>query len=167
MNDIIIYKGKYGATRQYAQWLASSLKTQAYEETAADNALLNNADRIIVGTSIYIGKLMISNWLFKNKTLLAGKKIILFIVCGTPLLDEKAIELLIRKNIPPELKGNLTLHFLRGRIIRKQLSFKDKWLLILGAAATKDPAVKKSMLSDFDDVRPENLAPLIASLHSS
>ena len=65
MKGIIVYKGRYGATEQYAKWLEEELKVPAFsaeniwEEFAKYNFL-------IIGSSVYIGKLEIRKWLKKN-----------------------------------------------------------------------------------------------------
>jgi len=167
MNTIIIYKGKYGATRQYAKLLAQTLNTTSVDASVTDDAMLRSANIVIAGSAIYIGRLMISAWLHKHKAILEQKQLHLFVVCGTPLSDQQAIKTLIDRNIPAELRHNLSLFFLKGRMIKEKLSFKDRLLLRMGAAFTKDPKAKNNMLRNFDEVKAAHLTPIILAVKSS
>ena len=46
----------------------------------------------------------------------------------------------------------------------KNLSWWDRFLLKMGARLTKDPVEKKKMLTDFNEVKKENIEPLIESV---
>lgn len=45
MNAIIIYKGKYGATRQYAEWIGAALKISFVSADDYNGEILRNALR--------------------------------------------------------------------------------------------------------------------------
>ena len=66
MNGIIIYKGKYGATAQYAQWLGQDLNMPVLSSGNSEQANLNEYDLLMIGTSVYIGKMQIAPWLRDN-----------------------------------------------------------------------------------------------------
>ncbi len=82
MNAIIIYKGRYGATRQYAEWLGDALQIPLTVPTEISVTKLRDYDLIILGSSVYIGKLELTGWIKQNSNILSGKRILLFIVCG-------------------------------------------------------------------------------------
>ena len=63
MNGIIVYKGKYEATHQYAQWLGSNLSIPITTPEELQGDMLARMDYIIIGSSVYIGKLRIKPWL--------------------------------------------------------------------------------------------------------
>ena len=84
MKGLIVYKGRYSATRQYAKWLSEELRLPAYVSDIANEDDVDNADFVIIGSSVYIGKLQIKKWLLRNAKALSGKKLFFFMVCGTP-----------------------------------------------------------------------------------
>ena len=96
--------------------------------------------------------------------LLQAKKVFLFIVCATPPSEAEKLEVIRQQNVPPVLLNQCVVHFLHGRIIKKQLSWKDNFMLRLGAMLQKNPEAKKKMLQDFDDVRRENIIPLVKDI---
>jgi menaquinone-dependent protoporphyrinogen IX oxidase len=164
MKGVIISQGKYGATQQYSNWLAEELQLPQLVPGKVDAAALTATDYVVIGSSVYVGKLVLSNWLKKHADLLQAKKVFLFIVCATPPSEAEKLEVIRQQNVPPELLNQCAVHFLHGRIIKKQLSWKDNFMLRIGAMLQKDPVAKKKMLQDFDGVRKENIIPLVKDI---
>lgn len=161
MKGIIIYKGKYGATKQYAEWIAveTNLKVSALEDF--DYSKLKNADVLIICSSVYVGKLLIAKWVKKNYHVLVNKKLFFIIVCATPSSEKKKQEKILWDNIPVELvKGN-EVNFLPGRLTINKLSWKDAIILRMGSWMIKDPQIKKSMRHDIDGVKREHIADIV------
>ena len=164
MKTSIIYIGKYGATLQYAAWLAEALKAPLLTLKEADQQLLNNLDIVILGSSVYVGKLMAKEWLFKNQAILKNKKIYLFIVCLTGAGEKDKQEQIIRTNVPASLAQQCRIFFLPGRVAIKKLSWVDRIMIKMGAMLEPDPVKKKAMVTDVDNVVKTNLAALIAAI---
>jgi len=66
MKGIIIYKGKYGSNEQYAKWLSDELGMPMASADKITGDQLKRFDFFILGTSVYVGKLQISEWMKKN-----------------------------------------------------------------------------------------------------
>lgn len=164
MKGAVIYKGKYGATRQYATWLGDVLGLPVLEPQNAGPEIIARFDYLLLGASVYIGQVQHKEWLERHKGLLQHKKLFHFIVCGTPPSEKGKLEQIIDKNIPPVLLQPSSVWFLPGRMIKKNLSWKDRLMLNIGARLEKKAAVRKNMLNDFDDVRHEKLATLIKAV---
>lgn len=164
MKGAIIYKGKYGATCQYANWLGEALQLPVLELSHAGPGIIKQFDYLLLGASVYIGKTGHKEWLEQNQAILKGKKLFYFIVCGTPLAEKQKLEQITDRNIPASLRQPSSVWFLRGRIIREKLSWKDRMMLKMGAKLEKNPEVKKDMENDFDDVRQENLSSLMSAV---
>ncbi len=164
MKSMIIYKGRYGATRQYAGWLSEILSVPVLPAGSENKSGLSEAGYIIVGTSVYIGKLQVSKWLNENKDLLQGKKIFFFLVSGTPPGEREKLQAYINAGIPAEILPQCELFFLPGRLVKKLLSWKDRFMLTIGAKLTRDPNERKNMLTDYDHVRKENLDELVIAV---
>ena len=163
MKGIIVYKGKYGATRQYAEWAATALHLPVVEADAKEERLCG-LDFVVIGTSVYMGKLLISQWLKKNLDTLKTKKIYFFLVAGTPPHEKEKLNSYILNGVPEEIRQHCEIYFLPGRLTRNRLSWKDKLMLRIGAGLTKDPVAKKTMLTDFNYVKKENITGLVNSV---
>jgi menaquinone-dependent protoporphyrinogen IX oxidase len=161
MKGIIIYKGKYGATRDYAALLGRELSLPVFSDASQEQ--LAAFDYLLIGSSVYIGQLQLKAWLKHNEGWLRNKKLYFFIVCGTPEAQKEKTAVIVADNIPASLQRN-PIFFLRGRMIKKQLSWKDRTLLKLGAWLTKDPQQKMEMLQDFDEVHVSQIRPILQTL---
>lgn len=160
MNGLMLYKGKYGATMQYAMWAADALKIRIVNADDAREADFEGIDYVIIGTSVYIGKLQIAAWLEKNGNWLKDRKLIFFIVAGTPVSQTATLTGYFVKGVPEKLRDGASCFFLPGRLHFKGLSLWDKILLSLGARLTAKEKVTIS-LKDYNDVKKEHLEPLL------
>lgn len=161
MKGIVIYKGKYGATKQYAKWIGQELGLSVVGSKNIKENELSYYDFLLIGTSVYIGKLQIQKWLKDNLACLHEKKIFLFQVAATPPEEKEKRQAYNVASIPSTIMNDCEFYFLPGRMIMKKLSWKDKFMLKMGARLTKDPAAKKVMLTDYNNVRKENIAALL------
>ena len=166
MKGMIIYKGKYGATRQYAQWLSEKLNIAAIPASDSIEEQIDSCDYFVLGTSVYIGKLKLARWLKNNQDSIKGKKIFFYLVSATPPSETGKLNKYIQTGIPAELLKKMEIYFLHGRMKMSELSARDRFMLRMGAWLTRDPAAKKKMLTDFNGVKAENLAPLVKSIGS-
>jgi menaquinone-dependent protoporphyrinogen IX oxidase len=160
MKGIIIYKGKYGATRQYAEWLSQSLELTAITPEGCEGKLAA-CDFVILGSSVYIGKLQIAKWLKDHLAEIGDKQVFLFIVCGTPGNETAKLESYVTSSVPAAIRSQCRIYFLPGRLVYKNLSVMDKFMLRMGALLSGEAKTKKAMLTDYDDVKRENLAALL------
>jgi len=164
---VIVYKGRYGSTAQYALWLGQILQVPVYGHLEISIAQLNEYDMVIAGGSVYVGKIQIAKWLNERKNILRNKNLILFVVFASPLTKPEEQHQLLTKNIDKELLQRLRVFYLRGRLIKQNLSLLDRFVLHMGAALQKTRADKNRMLTDFDDVKKENLNELIEAIKAA
>lgn len=162
MKSIIVYKGKYGATKQYAEWLGEELNLPVLSAELADEGQLALSDFYIIGSSVYIGKLQIRKWLKKNLSVLKNKKIIFFQVAGTPIGETEKRQAYNLSSIPGELIGQCDFYFLPGRLAKDKLSWFDRFMLKMGSRLTKDAKEKERMLTDYDDVKRDSIREILA-----
>jgi menaquinone-dependent protoporphyrinogen IX oxidase len=161
MKAIIIYKSKYGATRQYAEWLSTELQLPLTGPENLTSQSLAMYDYVVIGSSVYEGGLLTRSWLKKHTKALQSKKVFLFIVCATPVTEKEKLDVIARNNIPETILNVSGVYFLHGRMIIEKLSWIDKLMLKVGARLQKDPVAKKTMLQNFDDVKKENIVELV------
>ena len=166
MKGIIVYKGKYGATRQYAEWVGQEFKLPVLSLHNLQVEGFLKADFVVIGSSVYMDKMLVSDWLKKNVKNLQNKIIFLFVVCGTPHSEREKQQKILEDNVPASLLNSSKTFFLPGRLIRKELSWSDRLLVKIGARFEKDPVKKKAMLEDIDAVKKENLAEIFTAIQS-
>lgn len=164
MKGIIIYKGKYGATRQYAAWIGESLQLPVLPIDSIQPEKLATYDFVVIGSSVYIGRLLIRDWLKQNINILQNKHLFLFVVCGTPSSEQQKQEGIITDNVPAALRDRFKIFFMPGRLEIKKLSWRDNLMLKIGAWLEKDPVKKKAMSQDMDGVKKENIVQLLKSI---
>jgi menaquinone-dependent protoporphyrinogen IX oxidase len=163
MAGLVIYKSKYGATRQYAQWIGNDLNFPVVEASEVDKEKLRKTDTVIIGSSIYIGKAIIRRWLRMNKNLLAGKKVYLFFVCGTPLNKHDQLKKYLADSVPAEIRKTGHFVFLPGKLEYKRLSWLDRFLLKAGARLNKKNG-ERSILQDYNEVNRERVNDLVLAV---
>jgi len=166
MKGLVIYKGKYGATKQYAIWIGQELQLTVASADRFPLDELPKYDYIILGSSVYIGKLEIKDWLKKNFQVLRNKKIFLFQVAGSPSDQIEKRESYNKASLSSTILEKIQFYYLPGRMIMRNLSAWDRFMLHMGAKLTKDPVEKTAMLTDFDNVKKENTFPIIAAVRT-
>ncbi|WEK37001.1 MAG: flavodoxin domain-containing protein [Candidatus Pseudobacter hemicellulosilyticus] len=164
MKGVIIYNSKYGATEQYAKWLSESLEWPVYTPETLTYEALEQAETVVVGSSVYVGHLRIKSWLENNMGRLERKKLFFFVVMATPHSERPAQLRCAARNIPANLLRNNNAFFLGGRLIKKRLSWVDRLLVKMGARAEKDPVKRANMELDFDRVQRTDLNGLLQAV---
>ena len=166
MKGLVIYKGKYGATKQYATWIGQELQLPVASADRFPIDELPNYDYFILGSSVYIGKLEIKDWLKKNFNVLQNKKIFFFQVAGSPVEQIEKRQSYNKASLPPSILKKAQFYYLPGRMIMRNLSGWDRFMLKMGAKLTKDPVEKKAMLTDFDHVKKEKVIPIMEGVRT-
>ena len=166
MKGLVIYKGKYGATKQYAMWVGQELQLPVASADRFHIDELPKYDYFILGSSVYIGKLEIKDWLKKNFNVLQNKKIFFFQVAGSPVEQIEKRQSYNKASLPPSILKKAQFYYLPGRMIMRNLSGWDRFMLKMGAKLTKDPVEKKAMLTDFDHVKKEKVIPIMEGVRT-
>jgi menaquinone-dependent protoporphyrinogen IX oxidase len=164
MKGLVIYKGRYGSTKQYAMWIGQQLELSVASTDHFPPDELSKYDYFIIGSSVYIGKLEIRNWLKRKFRVLQNKKIFLFQVAGAPVEDKEKREGFNKASVPQAILSNAECYYFPGRMIIRNLSAFDRFMLKMGARLTKDPVEKENMLTEFDNVKKENIEPLVKAV---
>ncbi|MCG2616295.1 flavodoxin domain-containing protein [Terrimonas sp. NA20] len=166
MKSMIIYRGRYGATRQYAEWLHQklALTVRTTEDCTAEE--LRNAELLVLGSSVYIGKLEMTKWIRQHLDYLRGRQLILFVVSGTPSGERDKLQGYIKSSVPAVIAEKCKIFFLEGRLDYQKLSLKDRFMLRVGAFFAGKINGRK-MLKGYDGVKEENLAGLYKYLETT
>lgn len=163
MKNLLVYSGKYGATRQYAEWLSEMLQLPAADADGCSLANLDEGGLVIMGSSVYIGKLQLTGWLRQNEMQLKKYQLFLFVVSGTSLNETDKLQDYVKNSMPSSLLEKCRIFFLPGRLVYKRLSRRDRFMLRLGALFAGKKAAAR-MLTDYDLVKKDYLHDLINEL---
>lgn len=163
MNGVIIYRSKYGATRQYAEWLSADLKIPAIPQQQATPQLIANARFLVLGSSIYMGKLLMRRWLKENTAALTGKPIFLFLVTATKSDKLEKLQGYVQQNVPPAIRSNCRCYFFPGKIIYRQLSLADRLKVKTGSLLAR-LSRKQLDISDFNNVNRAHTSGLVRDI---
>ncbi|MEE0060333.1 MAG: flavodoxin domain-containing protein [Acutalibacteraceae bacterium] len=136
---VIIYQSKYGATKKYADWLVEATGYDCIETKKANATKLENYDVIILGGGVYASGIAGLQFLKKNISTLADKKIAVFAVGASPY-DEQAIAQ-IRDMHFKEALSDIPLFYCRGAWDEDKMKFVDKTLcrMLKKAVAKQNP----------------------------
>lgn len=125
---VVIYKSKYGSTKQYAQWISEALDADLFDVAKVRD--LGQYQTIVYGGGLYASGIIGSDVLVKNYELLKEKRIVVFTVgLAKPQLTDytKIIEM----NFPPEMRETIKIFHLRGAMDYKQINIKHKTMMAL------------------------------------
>lgn len=153
MNNIVLYKSKYGNTLQYATWLSETLHFELRDFKDFKKREIKNYQTIIFGSGVYMGKM---NKVKKVLKWFQDKPIIIF-ACAGNLNVERDIEDIKKANFTPE-----------------QLVYHHFFYLPGGVDFTKLKGLMKSMVKFFinmiekkKDKTPDEMAILDGYQHPS
>ncbi len=157
---LIIYQSKYGSTRQYARWIQKDIPGDLVDAEKGDKPEFAGYDVIVFGSYIRTGRIVIAPLIVDAWGDIKSKKVVLFTVSGIPP-GHPNIRKIYDNNLPEEMRKDIKYFPLRGRILSKDLSFYDKLLVAIGRMLEKDKTLKEVMSRDFDEVKTENVIPVV------
>lgn len=130
MNTIVIYKSKYGSTKQYAEWIAEELGCEALDAKNVKIDDLEKYDTIVYGGGLYAEVINGVILLTKNMDKLEGKKLIVYSTGITPLkYREYYDKLVIEKNFKPEMLEKIKVYNFMGKMILDELTIVHRTAL--------------------------------------
>ena len=103
MKNLIIYSTTYGYTKDCVEYLASKLKGETSVVNIAKDKEpdINEFDNIIIGGSVYVGKVnkRLVSFVSNNIDKITGKRVALFLSCGSIDVFEKLLISIFPKSI--------------------------------------------------------------------
>lgn len=131
MKTAIVYYSKHGAAEKIAKLISAKLKdadVRMLNLKLSPVASIENFDMIIIGGSIYYGKIQkkVKEFCKGNLNLLLKKKIALFISCLTKEMEQEEFN----KAFPERLrKASIANGLLGGELIYNKLGFLEKFAI--------------------------------------
>jgi len=160
---LILYQSKYGSTRQYADWIHKDIPSEIVDVEKGDKPDFAEYEVIVFGGSVRMGRIVIAPLIVETWNAVKGKKVVLFTTSGTPPQHPNILKI-FNSSFPEDIRKEIKYFPLRGRILSKDIGFFDKLLIAIGRMVEKDEALRKFMSEDFDEVKPENLSPVLEYL---
>jgi menaquinone-dependent protoporphyrinogen IX oxidase len=158
MKGIIIYKSRYGSTKQFSEWLQAETGFNLCKITQCPDDI-KNYDTIVIGSSIHGGRIALDKWIIGHWEFIKDKRVVLMLTSGSG--DFRNIQRVFEQSLPENIRKGLVLFPVGGRYVFKKMSLFDRTAIQVVAAFTKHPEAKKGMLTQRDEVRKENLSKLI------
>jgi hypothetical protein len=122
----VIYTSKYGATKQYATWIAEALDGTLAEARAVKPDDLSAYDAVVYGGGLYAGGIAGVKLVKKNPC----KNLVVFTVgLADPAITDYSE--CINKAFTPECRAKIGLFHLRGGIDYRQLSLLHKGMMAM------------------------------------
>ena len=123
MNTIVVYKSKYGSTREYARWIAEELHCDAVDAKEMSIDKLSEYDVIVYGGGLYAETINGVSLITKNIDKLKDKKIAIYSTGITPLeCREYYDKLVIERNFKTHIPENVKVFNFLGKMVIDELS---------------------------------------------
>ena len=156
MSTIVIYKTKYGSTKQYAEWIAEELGCSAVDAKNVKADDLLSYDTIVYGGGLYAEVLNGVHLITRNIEKLKDKKIIIYTTGITPsdvraYYDGEVIEKNFKNGVPENIK---IFNFL-GRMMQSELTPVHRAALVSLKkimSAKKNPSDMVKLLIELCDM---------------
>lgn len=130
MNAIVVYKTKYGSTRQYAQWIAEELSCKVADAKDVTIEELASYDMIIYGGGLYAEVINGVSLITKNIEKLKDKKIAIYTTGITPIdCSDYYNKLVIEKNFKQGVPACVKVFNFTGKMVIDELSVVHKTAL--------------------------------------
>ena len=122
----VIYKSKYGSTKQYAEWIAGELKAALFEAASIKPSQLLDFDVVIYGGGLYASGINGVKLVTKNPC----KSLVVFTVGAA---DPKTTDYsgILDKNFTQELLSKIKVFHLHGGIDYPRLSLIHKAMMAM------------------------------------
>ena len=127
MSEIVIYKSKYGSTKEYARWIAEELGCEAVDVKNVKSDELTKYDTIVYGGGLYAEMIGGINFITKNFDKISDKKLVIFTTGLTPPeCREYYDDYVLKKNFKPYMLEKIKVFNFLGKMIVDDLSFPHK-----------------------------------------
>lgn len=170
MKGLVIYCGNYGSTERYGNWIGSELNTDVKYYKKVNDADIQAADYIVMGSCVMAGKMVIAKWIADKEALLDGKPLFVYSTSGAKPGD-KDLEGVFERSLPQSLIAKSKTYNFGGKMDFQNLSGLHKFLMNLGIMIQKDPEVKAQMKKDKltvkDNIDRGYITPLLTDVKSA
>ena len=155
MKSIVVYKSKYGSTKDYATWIAEAIGCKAVDVKMVKPEDLAQYDNIVFGGGIYAEMIAGITLISKNLDKLKDKKIAVFTTGITPLdCREYYDNEVAPKNFKNGVPQNVKIFNFMGKMILEELTPVHRAAIVSLKkimSAKKNPTDMEKLLIDLCD----------------
>ncbi len=149
MNAIVVYRTKYGSTKNYADWIGEELNCKVVDAGEITINELEKYDTIIYGGGLYAEVINGVSLITKNIDKLKKKRIAVYTTGITPLdCREYYDKLVVEKNFRSGIPDCVKIFNFTGKMVMDELSIVHR---------TSLKTLKKIMLSKKEPTEMEKL----------
>lgn len=128
MNTVIIYKSKYGSTKEYAEYINRNIPdSELFSVEEFDIQNLNSYKNVILGSSVYAGMTFYNSFLINNWSILKNKNVFVFAVGMLPEDHPNSKD--AYKQIPVHIRKKIQYIKLPGRVVFSKLNLFEKFII--------------------------------------
>lgn len=124
----ILYKSKYGTTKQYAEWIAEETGGTLFPLPKVKLSDLAGFDTIVIGGGLYAGGIIGMKFLTDNFPQLSSKNLVAFAV-GASFVTEKNTDEIRNRAFTPAMQEKVRFFKLRGGLDYPRMGFLDRNLM--------------------------------------
>ncbi len=161
MKGAILYKTKYGSTKQYANWIAEATGLPIFN-VSKDKINFSIYDFFVLGSPVIYYKLSIYDWVKDHFNKLEHKPVIFFSVSGAGAGDK--LMGWLTDSFPQRFISKMFHVALRGRQIPSELTFFDRMMLQISGHFNKDDGARQEELHGFDYMDKNSIQPILAKI---
>jgi menaquinone-dependent protoporphyrinogen IX oxidase len=155
MKKIVVYKSKYGSTKEYAGWIADELDCCAVDAREIKPEDLKEYDTIIYGGGLYAEVISGVSLITKNIEALKDKKIIVYSTGLTPQdCREYYDKMVLEKNFKEGVRERIKMFNFPGKMVISELSLVHRAAiktLKKIMSSKENPTEMEKMLIDLCD----------------
>ena len=131
-NTLVLYKTKYGSTKQYAEWLAADLNADLYELSRFSSRDLERYSKVVYCGGLYANRVSGVGFIARNQARLRDKKLVI-VACGLsyPRFQESVTRVQngLTRKLPRALHEHSRLFMVRGAITYSRLGFFENFII--------------------------------------
>lgn len=158
MSGAIFYSGKYGSTKQYAEWIGAATGLDVHSVDDAD-ASPAGYDYLVLGSSIIYYRVSMRRWIRRHADTIAATPTLLFTVSGAPAGPK--LDGWIAKSLPEGMAGHVDHVALQGRQRPSELTRFDRLMLRIAATFNRDRQAAREELEGFDYMDESSIEPIV------
>ena len=129
---LVLYKSKYGFTKQYAEWIAAELKADLHEPSGFAAGDWEKYSTVVYCGGLYANRINGIRFIAKNHARLRDKKIVV-VACGLsyPHVGSSVARVVnsLGRKLPQSIHANVRVFLVRGGVTYSRLGFFENFML--------------------------------------
>lgn len=164
MNGIVIYKSRYGSTKQYAQWISEATGFIIMDHENVSKSDFETNDTFVICSYINEGQFSLRSMVINNWDILKNKNVYILSASAASPDNKKYAAIYLERSFQPDIREKIKYYPVQGKYIIEKLSSHDRSLLYKAQASIPDLARKELMFKENFEISKNNVAAIINDL---